>query len=238
MSRMARAHLFDGVGPIKFHKIRIRKADASPVIYGWHHNTPWSKFNNFAWYWSENKMIRKTIVNHAMKVRQTREFGNQLDASPSVTQELSQDGPFTLFCPNNDAMEMIRESAWEKLWDEEKARFLRNHVVPPQLSYPLSSSLLMTIAVARLHDSSWVSVSSAEVPCLATHERGQKALQQQTARDPKYNNNLKNNNNKKKNYLYLAATRFMTSLTWFRMFSFGVIVVHRPAVPWSQLLCP
>eukprot|EP00442_Polarella_glacialis_P038482 CAMPEP_0115071070 /NCGR_PEP_ID=MMETSP0227-20121206/13465_1 /TAXON_ID=89957 /ORGANISM="Polarella glacialis, Strain CCMP 1383" /LENGTH=201 /DNA_ID=CAMNT_0002457655 /DNA_START=92 /DNA_END=694 /DNA_ORIENTATION=- len=129
MSRMARAHLFDGVGPIKFHKIRIRKADASPVIYGWHHNTPWSKFNNFAWYWSENKMIRKTIVNHAMKVRQTREFGNQLDASPSVTQELSQDGPFTLFCPNNDAMEMIRESAWEKLWDEEKARFLRNHVV-------------------------------------------------------------------------------------------------------------
>ncbi|CAE8718755.1 unnamed protein product, partial [Polarella glacialis] len=41
-------------------------------------------------------------------------------------------------------------------------------------------------------------------------ERGHKALQQQTVRDPKYNN--KNNN--KKNYLYLAATRFMTSLSW------------------------
>ncbi|CAE8673902.1 unnamed protein product, partial [Polarella glacialis] len=38
--------------------------------------------------------------------------------------------------------------------------------------------------------------------------RGHKALQQQTLRDPKYNNN------NKKNYLYLAATRFMTSLTW------------------------
>ncbi|CAE8677797.1 unnamed protein product [Polarella glacialis] len=45
-------------------------------------------------------------------------------------------------------------------------------------------------------------------------ERGHKALQQQTVRDPKYNNNNKNNNNynKKNNYLYLAATRFMTSL--------------------------
>jgi hypothetical protein len=44
-------------------------------------------------------------------------------------------------------------------------------------------------------------------------ERGHKALQQQTVRDPKYNNSNKNNNNKKKNYLYLAATRFMTSLS-------------------------
>ena len=41
-------------------------------------------------------------------------------------------------------------------------------------------------------------------------ERGHKALQQQTVRDPKYNNNK--NNNKKK-YLYLAATRFITSHT-------------------------
>ncbi|CAE8736512.1 unnamed protein product [Polarella glacialis] len=43
-------------------------------------------------------------------------------------------------------------------------------------------------------------------------ERGHNALQQQTVRDPKYNNNNKNNNNNnKKNYLYLAATGFMTS---------------------------
>jgi hypothetical protein len=42
-------------------------------------------------------------------------------------------------------------------------------------------------------------------------ERGHKALQQQAVRDPKYNNYNKNNSNKKKNYLYLAATRFMTS---------------------------
>jgi hypothetical protein len=41
-------------------------------------------------------------------------------------------------------------------------------------------------------------------------ERGHKALQQQTVRDPKYDNNKDNNNNKKKNYLYFAATRFMT----------------------------
>jgi len=44
---------------------------------------------------------------------------------------------------------------------------------------------------------------------LRSNERGHEALQQQTVRDPKYNNN-KNNNNK--NYLYLAATGFMTSL--------------------------
>jgi hypothetical protein len=42
-------------------------------------------------------------------------------------------------------------------------------------------------------------------------ERGHKALQEQTVRDPKYNNDNQNNNNNK-NYLYLAATRFMTSL--------------------------
>ncbi|CAE8674430.1 unnamed protein product [Polarella glacialis] len=46
------------------------------------------------------------------------------------------------------------------------------------------------------------------------HERGHKALQKQTLRVPKYNNNSKNNNNNKKNYMYLAATRFMTSHTW------------------------
>ncbi|CAE8638026.1 unnamed protein product [Polarella glacialis] len=47
---------------------------------------------------------------------------------------------------------------------------------------------------------------------LMGNELGHKALQQQTLRDPKYNNNNKNNKNNKKNYLYLAATRFMTSL--------------------------
>lgn len=98
-------------------------------MYGWYHNTPWSKYNNFAWYWSENRSIRKTIVNHAQMVKQTRTFGTGLESAPSVIQELSQDGPFTLFCPNNEAMEMIKESAWEKLWDEEKAKFFRNHAV-------------------------------------------------------------------------------------------------------------
>jgi hypothetical protein len=44
-----------------------------------------------------------------------------------------------------------------------------------------------------------------------TNERGHKALQQQTVKDPKFNNNNKDNKNKK-NYLYLAATGFMTSL--------------------------
>jgi hypothetical protein len=48
---------------------------------------------------------------------------------------------------------------------------------------------------------------------LPTLERGHKSLQPQTVRDPKQNNNNKNKNNNKKNYLYLAATRFMTSLT-------------------------
>ncbi|CAE8732464.1 unnamed protein product, partial [Polarella glacialis] len=43
-------------------------------------------------------------------------------------------------------------------------------------------------------------------------ELGHKALQQQTVRDPKYNNHNKSNNNNKKNYVYLAATGFMTSL--------------------------
>eukprot|EP00931_Biecheleriopsis_adriatica_P004387 TRINITY_DN106065_c0_g1_i1.p1 TRINITY_DN106065_c0_g1~~TRINITY_DN106065_c0_g1_i1.p1 ORF type:complete len:227 (-),score=32.13 TRINITY_DN106065_c0_g1_i1:125-745(-) len=129
MSRCARAHLFDGVGPIKFHKIRKRKPELSPVIYGWHHNSPWSKYNNFAWFWSEKRPIRKTVVNHVQKVSQSRMFGQVLDASPSVLQELSQEGPYTLFCPNNFAMDLIRESAWEKLWEEEKATFLRHHAV-------------------------------------------------------------------------------------------------------------
>ena len=52
-----------------------------------------------------------------------------------------------------------------------------------------------------------------ELDTSKSFERGHKALQQQSVRDPKYNNNHKNNNNNKKNYLYLAATRVMTSLT-------------------------
>mmetsp|Transcript_2975 Transcript_2975/g.5160 ORF Transcript_2975/g.5160 Transcript_2975/m.5160 type:complete len:204 (-) Transcript_2975:59-670(-) len=129
MSRCARAHLFEGVGPIKFHKERLQKHRLSPMMYGWYHNSPWSKYNNFAWFASEKKAIRKTVVNHVQRVTSAREFGTRLDESPTVIQELSQEGPFTLFCPSNTAMEMIREDAWEKLWGEEKAKFFRHHVV-------------------------------------------------------------------------------------------------------------
>ncbi|CAE8711064.1 unnamed protein product [Polarella glacialis] len=55
-----------------------------------------------------------------------------------------------------------------------------------------------------------------------TIERGHKALQQQTVRDPKYNNNNKSNNNKNKNYVYLAATRFMTSLNCLSKQTFAI----------------
>ncbi|CAE8627346.1 unnamed protein product, partial [Polarella glacialis] len=55
------------------------------------------------------------------------------------------------------------------------------------------------------------------MPGANSFERSHKALQQQTVRDPKYNNNnTKTNSNKKKNYLYLAATRCMTSLIFLR----------------------
>mmetsp|Transcript_53652 Transcript_53652/g.120988 ORF Transcript_53652/g.120988 Transcript_53652/m.120988 type:complete len:201 (+) Transcript_53652:133-735(+) len=130
MSRMARAQLYaDNHGPIRFHKIRKSKEQRSPVLYGWHHNAPWSKYNNYSYFWSEHRPIRKTVVNHAQRVKQLRAFGERLDMSPAVIQELSQDGPFTLFCPSNDAMDLVRESAWEKLWEEERAQFLRHHVV-------------------------------------------------------------------------------------------------------------
>ncbi|CAJ1336655.1 unnamed protein product, partial [Effrenium voratum] len=46
--------------------------------------------------------------------------------------ELSQEGPFTLFCPRNQAMELIRPEAWEKLWDEERNKFFRHHVAARQ----------------------------------------------------------------------------------------------------------
>eukprot|EP00913_Durusdinium_trenchii_P003242 g2998.t1 len=49
MSRCARAHLFPGVGPVKFHKIRKQKHVLSPILYGWYHNSPWAKFNSMAW---------------------------------------------------------------------------------------------------------------------------------------------------------------------------------------------
>eukprot|EP00747_Dinoflagellata_sp_TGD_P166241 gnl/TRDRNA2_/TRDRNA2_188725_c0_seq1.p1 gnl/TRDRNA2_/TRDRNA2_188725_c0~~gnl/TRDRNA2_/TRDRNA2_188725_c0_seq1.p1 ORF type:complete len:201 (-),score=33.77 gnl/TRDRNA2_/TRDRNA2_188725_c0_seq1:109-711(-) len=117
------------VGPMKFHKVIIPKAYRSPVLYGWHHNIPWSKYNNFAYFWSERRPIRKTVVNHAQRVKQTRSFGNLIEEVPSVIQELSQEGPFTMFCPNNDAMDMIRESAWDKLWNEDRCHFIRHHTV-------------------------------------------------------------------------------------------------------------
>lgn len=130
MSRMARAHLFaENHGPVRFHKIRKSKEQRSPVLYGWHHNHPWSKYNNFAYYWSEHRPIRKTVVNHAQRVNQIKAFGERLELSPTVVQELSQEGPFTLFCPTNDAMALIQESAWDKLWEEERSQFLRHHVV-------------------------------------------------------------------------------------------------------------
>mmetsp|Transcript_78014 Transcript_78014/g.252519 ORF Transcript_78014/g.252519 Transcript_78014/m.252519 type:complete len:205 (-) Transcript_78014:31-645(-) len=130
MSRMARSHLFtDHHGPVRFHKIRKSKEQRSPVLYGWHHNNPWSRYNNFAYFWSEHRPIRKTVVNHAQRVKQVRAFGQRFDMAPWVVQELSQQGPFTLFCPTDEAMGLIRESAWAKLWDEEQATFLRHHAV-------------------------------------------------------------------------------------------------------------
>ncbi|CAE8632549.1 unnamed protein product [Polarella glacialis] len=53
---------------------------------------------------------------------------------------------------------------------------------------------------------------------------GHKALQQQTVRDPKYNNNQNNSNNNKNNCLYLAAKRFMTSLKWARSTTQGYLM--------------
>mmetsp|Transcript_79534 Transcript_79534/g.137974 ORF Transcript_79534/g.137974 Transcript_79534/m.137974 type:complete len:196 (-) Transcript_79534:74-661(-) len=117
------------VGPIKFHKVYIRKEYRSPVMYGWYHNTPWSKYNNFAYFWSEHRPIRKTVINHAQRVSQIRTFGSLLEEAPSVIQELSQEGPFTFLIPNNEAMDMIMDSAWEKLWTEDKVRFFRNHAL-------------------------------------------------------------------------------------------------------------
>eukprot|EP00929_Paragymnodinium_shiwhaense_P089930 TRINITY_DN50136_c0_g1_i1.p1 TRINITY_DN50136_c0_g1~~TRINITY_DN50136_c0_g1_i1.p1 ORF type:complete len:199 (-),score=21.10 TRINITY_DN50136_c0_g1_i1:46-642(-) len=115
------------VGPIKFHKVRIPKLYRSPVIYGWQHNIPWSKYNNFAWFQTEQRPIRKTVVNHTQRVNRLMAFGDLLEKTPSILQELSLDGPYTLFCPDNEAMDMIKPEAWEKLWDEDRAKFVRHH---------------------------------------------------------------------------------------------------------------
>eukprot|EP00419_Tripos_fusus_P084393 CAMPEP_0172864920 /NCGR_PEP_ID=MMETSP1075-20121228/81108_1 /TAXON_ID=2916 /ORGANISM="Ceratium fusus, Strain PA161109" /LENGTH=205 /DNA_ID=CAMNT_0013713889 /DNA_START=49 /DNA_END=663 /DNA_ORIENTATION=+ len=130
MSRMHRAHLYaENHGPIRFHKIRKSKTQQSPIIYGWQHNTPWAKYNNFAYYWSEQRPIRKTVVNHAQRVKQLQAFGERLELAHQVVQELSQQGPFTLFCPSNEAMSLIRDGNWDKLWEEERTQFLKHHVV-------------------------------------------------------------------------------------------------------------
>ncbi|CAK0824392.1 unnamed protein product [Prorocentrum cordatum] len=121
MSRIQRQKIFNpGQGPILFTKQRRPKEARSPVIHGWQHNGPWSRYNNFAYFWSEMRPIRKTVVNHAQRVGQVRAFGQCLEDSPGVIQELSTEGPFTLFCPNNEAMELIPDASWEKLWSEEK----------------------------------------------------------------------------------------------------------------------
>merc|ERR1712085_226246 len=86
-------------------------------------------YNNYAYFWPEKRPIRKTVVNHAQRVKQVRTFGQRFDMSPEVMQELSQEGPFTLFCPTNEAMDMIREDAWNKLWDQERALFLKHHCI-------------------------------------------------------------------------------------------------------------
>eukprot|EP00405_Crypthecodinium_cohnii_P045631 CAMPEP_0206579008 /NCGR_PEP_ID=MMETSP0325_2-20121206/32296_1 /ASSEMBLY_ACC=CAM_ASM_000347 /TAXON_ID=2866 /ORGANISM="Crypthecodinium cohnii, Strain Seligo" /LENGTH=173 /DNA_ID=CAMNT_0054084743 /DNA_START=368 /DNA_END=886 /DNA_ORIENTATION=+ len=51
------------------------------------------------------------------------------DDTPTVIQDLSQDGPYTLFCPTDAAMDLVKEDAWENLFDEEKALFMRHHAV-------------------------------------------------------------------------------------------------------------
>eukprot|EP00811_Abedinium_folium_P006579 NODE_16063_length_1014_cov_3.223224.p1 GENE.NODE_16063_length_1014_cov_3.223224~~NODE_16063_length_1014_cov_3.223224.p1 ORF type:complete len:224 (-),score=56.91 NODE_16063_length_1014_cov_3.223224:343-933(-) len=117
------------IAPIRYSKLYKPKPNRSPVLYGWQHNTPWSKHNNFAYFWSEKRPIRKTVVNHAQRVRRLSSFGTHFNDRADVMQELSQPGPFTLFVPTNEAMSVIRDSAWDKLWDEERALFLRHHAV-------------------------------------------------------------------------------------------------------------
>merc|ERR1711972_454248 len=79
--------------------------------------------------WSEKRPIRKTVVNHTQRVKQAMDFGMKFDSSPTVMQELSQEGPFTLFCPTNEAMSKIKTSAWDRLWEEDVDRFMRHHVI-------------------------------------------------------------------------------------------------------------
>merc|ERR1719369_2646173 len=117
------------ITPVLFHKIRKNKEQLSPVLYGWYHNKPFAQQNNAAYFWSEKRPIRKTVINHAQRVKQVREFGIHFNKSSGVMQELSQQGPFTLFCPTNEAMDMIKESAWDRLWDDEHAKFLRHHAL-------------------------------------------------------------------------------------------------------------
>mmetsp|Transcript_88751 Transcript_88751/g.185566 ORF Transcript_88751/g.185566 Transcript_88751/m.185566 type:complete len:224 (+) Transcript_88751:180-851(+) len=122
---MSRKH----ITPVLFHKNRLPKEHRSPIVYGWFHNTPWSRYNHFAYFWSEKRPIRKTVVNHTQRVAQVRRFGMMFDDTPTVIQDLSQDGPYTLFCPTDAAMDLVKEDAWENLFDEEKALFMRHHAV-------------------------------------------------------------------------------------------------------------
>ena len=45
-----------------FRKNPSGKAERGSTLYGWHHNTPWSKYNAMAWWQDERRDERRTIV--------------------------------------------------------------------------------------------------------------------------------------------------------------------------------
>lgn len=149
------------MGPIPYFKLKIPKANQSPILYGWYHNSPWARYNNYAYFWSEERPIRKTVVNHAQRVNQLREFGTRLDGCPGVVHDLSGPGPFTFFVPNNNAMKMIKEASLEKLQGDRLARFFRHHVLKGEWQ-------LADLVAASKDSSDVVSLADQKLPITVT----------------------------------------------------------------------
>jgi uncharacterized surface protein with fasciclin (FAS1) repeats len=119
----------------QWEKQFLPKTARSLKLYGFYHNSPYSNWNNKAYFAFETPVLRDTIVSEVFKHRELSRFSELLKlCESSVLHQLSTPGPWTLFAPVNSAFDAI-EGGWSKFLEHARqnpiglASFLTKHAV-------------------------------------------------------------------------------------------------------------
>jgi Fasciclin domain len=104
----------------KWEKVYLPKTERDSKLYGWYHNTPFAKWNNYAYFCYNRRPTRMNSVMLILKHPELGIFGSILKKS-SMFMSLCENRKFTIFAPKNSA---LSNSRIEDIDD-----FVKHHVI-------------------------------------------------------------------------------------------------------------